>query len=95
MIILLMKSPNKNKKYRVIINNKKIDFGASGYEDMIIHNNLYRKYLYLMRHYKNENWENIMTAGFWSRWLLWNLNTLEESIKDTEKRFNIKIINLV
>ena len=31
MNVVLMKSPRKNKKYRVIIDNTKIDFGASGY----------------------------------------------------------------
>jgi hypothetical protein len=50
---------------------------------------------YLARHRVRENWNKsgIHTAGFWSRWILWNKPTLQESINDVEKRFNIKIIN--
>ena len=50
---------------------------------------------YIARHKVRENWNKsgIHTAGFWSRWILWNKPTLQESINDVEKRFNIKIIN--
>jgi len=41
--IHLMKSPLRNKKCRVIIDNNKIDFGASDYEDFITYNLKYRK----------------------------------------------------
>jgi hypothetical protein len=37
-----------------------------------------------------EDWNN-PSPGFFSRWLLWNKPSLKASIKDTEKRFNIKI----
>ena len=41
-----------------------------------------------------ENWNNPYSgAGFFSRWLLWNQKTLPASIKDTNSRFGIKIIN--
>jgi hypothetical protein len=50
---------------------------------------------YENRHKKRENWKKsgIKTAGFWSKWILWNKPSLNRSIKDTEERFNIKIIN--
>jgi hypothetical protein len=37
-----------------------------------------------MKRQMNENWSKsrIETAGFWSRWLLWNKSTIKESYKD-------------
>ena len=51
------------------------------------------KNAYISRHRVNENWNKsgIKTAGFWSKHILWNKPTIQQSIKDTEKRFNIKI----
>jgi len=96
-IILIKKSDIETKKLAVIIGNKTINFGAKGYSDYNHHQNLFRKYLYENRHRKRENWtkSGITTAGFWSKWILWNKPSLIESIKDTEKRFNIKIINKI
>ena len=73
---------------------KTIHFGASGYSDYTIHKDLARKTSYIVRHQMNENWtkSGIDTAGYWARWLLWNQPTLEASIRDTERKFNIKII---
>ena len=95
MIILLSKSDKLNKKYRVLIGNKTIYFGDSAYQDYTQTNDLHRKDLYLDRHKSREDWDNILTAGFWSRWLLWNKKSISKSIKDIKKHFNLKIINLV
>ena len=94
MKIKLYKSDKKNKKYVVIIDDKKvIYFGAAGYSDYLHHNDHNRMLNYLSRHSKNENWEisGIETPGFWSRYLLWNKPTLEDSIKDLKSRFGIKV----
>ena len=41
---------------------------------------------------KKENWNDSMTAGFFSKNILWNKTSLNESIKDTNRRFkNIEI----
>ena len=69
---------------------KKIKFGAYGYSDYTQHKNKERKIRYEKRHYL-ENWDDINTAGFWSKNLLWNKKTLKSSIKDTEKKYSIKI----
>jgi len=94
MIILLSKSDKLNKKYRVLIGNKTINFGDSAYQDYTQHNDLHRKDLYLDRHKSREDWNDILTAGFWSRWLLWNRKSISKSIKYIKKRFGIKIILL-
>jgi len=75
---------------------KTIHFGAKNYTDFILSNgDEERKKRYITRHSKNEDWtkSGIESAGFWSRWILWNKPTLSASIRDTETRFNIKIVN--
>ena len=59
---------------------------------MTQHINEDRKNRYIDRHKKNENWNDPTTAGFLSRWILWNKPTITESIRDTKRRFkNINI----
>ena len=91
----MIKSPNKSKKFRILFDNgHTVDFGASGYSNYTIHKDVKRKKLYLQRHKKRENWtkSGIKTAGFWARWILWNEPSLKNSIKNTERRFKIKIV---
>ncbi len=96
--IHLTKLNNHIKKYKAIVldtttgKKKTVLFGASGYQDYLIHKNDEKKNNYILRHKKNENWDDLFTAGFYSRWLLWNKKTLQASIKDVEKRYNAKII---
>ena len=54
--IILTKSKLKDKKYKVKIDKKSINFGSSGYESYINHENKKRKDNYIKRHEKNENW---------------------------------------
>ena len=93
-IYLLSKSSKKDKKWQIITpTGKKINFGATGYEDYTIHKDKERMNRYVNRHSRRENWNKsgINTAGFWSRWILWNKPSLSASIKNTETRFKIKI----
>lgn len=97
MIYAILKHSNrKDKKLTayVFINNKKytINFGQSGYEDYVIHNDKERKKNYIARHSAISNFNDPTTAGFWSRWILWNKPTIEESMKDVMNRFRIPII---
>ena len=101
MIIELSKSNRKDKKWKVKVNNKTIHFGGKNYGDFTIWNKEKgkvfadkKKKAYIARHKVNENWNKsgIDTAGFWSRWLIWNKPTLNASIKDIENRFNVNII---
>ena len=84
------KSDKPDKKFYIITSTgKKVYFGSAGMSDYTIHKNDERKLRYIKRHSANENWgkSGINTAGFWSRWYLWNLPTLEASYKDIKKRF--------
>lgn len=82
---------NKHKYYIITRSGKKVMFGALGYDDFTKHKDEARKQRYIdrHRHSKNENWtkSGIDTAGFWSRWLLWNKPTIKESYDDIKKRF--------
>ena len=104
-MIKLSRSEKPDKKFKVTIfdrqgvNNRTIHFGSKGMSDYTINRDPERKRLYikrhdpLRRHKAREDWSKsgIKTAGFWSRWLLWNRPTLNESIQDIEKRFRVSI----
>ena len=94
MQIVITPSDKPTKKFEARIDGKKsIHFGAKNYEDYTIHKNPERKERYIDRHSKNEDWNNPLTAGFYSRWILWNKPTITESIRDTNRRFpNLNII---
>jgi len=90
-IYYLKPSTRKDKKYMVITPNKIIHFGSKGMSDFTIHKDIERKMRYENRHKKRENWNDPDSAGFWSKNILWNLKTIPESIKKTEKDYNIII----
>ena len=103
-IIHLYESDKANKKYVVYFINpktgrlKKVYFGAikpngEPYEDYTTHKDPERKMRYLKRHANmGEDYTNIYTPGALAKFLLWNKSTLAESIKDTNKRFNVLIM---
>lgn len=92
MSYILSPSSRTNKKYMVTTpNNDTIHFGDSNYEDFTIHKSVDRLNNYIARMSPNQNWNDPSTAGFWSKHILWNKPTLTQSIKDTQKQFNIKI----
>lgn len=68
---------------------KIVHFGDSRFDNYTIHKDDDRKRLYLLRHFHNENWNNPITKGSLSRFILWNKPTLEESINDFKKRFSL------
>ena len=89
MEVVISKSTNKNKKFDAFVDGKKISFGAVGYEDFSTHKDPERKDRYLARHRKNEKWgiDGIKTPGFYSRWVLWHMPTIESSIADLNKKY--------
>jgi hypothetical protein len=91
--IRLKKSNNLKYKYTItlLVDNKQMDieFGARGYEDYTIHKNDKRKELYIDRHKKNENWNDPLTKGTLSKYILWNKKTIKESLIDYLDHFKI------
>ena len=75
---------------------KIVHFGADGYKDFIIYNREdgkilanQRKDLYILRHKMKEDWNDPTSRGALSRWILWNLPTLDASIESYRKKFNL------
>lgn len=100
MTVILKKSPNPKKKYRAIFveNGKHVDFGAKGYSDYTKHKDPIRMKRYLNRHNgMGENWSpsGKYTAGWWSRWLLWNKPTLQAAIASVSRRLQTRIVKRV
>jgi len=104
-LLSIKKSPNEKFKLQVELYNtetkkiKRLQIGANGLKDYTLYNKEdgkaianKRKKLYLTRHMKREDWTKtgIETKGFWSRWLLWSKESLDESIKYVLKKFNLK-----
>jgi hypothetical protein len=92
--VVIKPSTNKNKKYMALFykNGKKIKtthFGAAGMSDYTKHKDKERKQRYINRHKKRENWNDYMSAGSLSRYILWGEPTLKSSIKLYKKKFNL------
>ena len=92
-LLKITRSKNKDKKLDAIFmqngKEKKVSFGQRGASDFTKHKNLDRKNMYLNRHKKRENWNDPITAGSLSRYILWNQPTIKQSTKDFKKRYNL------
>ena len=100
--VRLTKSHLPDKKFDALLQDEKgtvhhIPFGATGYSDYPtyhkggkVHAEL-RKFAYLTRHRTREDWtkSGLLTPGFWSRWILWNKPTVDQSLQDTLARFDL------
>ena len=92
-LIKIVKSDRADKKLKAVFNvdGKEVTthFGQKGYSDYTIHKDDIRKNLYIKRHRVNENFKDVTSAGALSRWVLWNLPNLDDSIKDFKRRFKL------
>jgi len=99
--IRITKSNRTGKKLMASIetdNNRilNIHFGAKGYGDYpyyhmnegVSYANMKKK-AYIARHRVREDWNNPISAGALSRWILWNKSTIDASIIDYRKRFDL------
>lgn len=81
---------------------RRISFGASGYRDYtLISDKTSKFYLpnksdrdvvkasYIRRHEKRENFNDPMTAGSLSRWILWEKPTFKGALRAFKKRFKL------
>jgi hypothetical protein len=92
-IYKLVPNHPRGKKMLAIYEDKHIYFGAAGMSDYTLHKDPERKKRYIARHKAHENWTKtgISTAGFYSRWILWNLPTISESAKSLSSKFGVKV----
>jgi hypothetical protein len=68
---------------------KKVKFGSFGMSDYTKHKDIERKERYINRHKTREDWNNPISKGALSYWILWNKPTLSESIIDFKNKFNL------
>ena len=96
MYVNITKSTRQGKKMVAVFYDeakkkvKTTHFGAVGYDDYTTHSDLQRKMNYIARHKERESWNDYMSSGSLSRWILWNKPTLSESIKDYMSRFRLR-----
>jgi guanylate kinase len=94
--IRIDESTNPEKKMMAVFTKsngrtKTIHFGARGMSDYTQHKDKSRRKNYLARHGgMGEDWNDPMTAGALSRWILWGKPSLRESFNDFKKRFNME-----
>lgn len=95
-LLSLEPSPLRGKKWVAVFHDEVNDrmktthFGAVGYEDYTMHQDDERKRRYLERHGRGrEDWDDPTTPGALSRWILWNKPTIEESVKNFQRRFKL------
>ena len=85
------------KKYKMVFYDKmrkkilSVSFGATGYEDYTMHGDKVRQQSYIARHKKTEQWDEPMTAGSLSRWILWSRPSLTEAYKYYRQRFGFEL----
>ena len=95
MKVIFENSDRQGKRYKAVFfdNNKKVKtthFGLDTGSTYIDHKDDDKKKAYIARHSKNnENWNDYMSAGSLSFHILWNMKTLQASIKDYKKKFNL------
>ena len=81
---------------------KRVSFGSKNYRDFVLMNDKTSKFYlpnksdrdvvkasYIRRHEKRENWNDPMTAGSLSRFLLWEKPTLASALRAFKKRFKL------
>jgi hypothetical protein len=94
-LVKIVRSPRPEKKMRAYFSDgTHTDFGAKGMQNYggvgkERHLDENRKKSYIQRHKSRENWSSPKTAGALSRWVLWNKDTLQKSVADYKRRFNL------
>ena len=93
--VVIKKSDKSEKKLMAVFTmsngrTKTTHFGAAGMDDYTKTRDKDQRSRYLKRHRQNENWDNPVSAGALSRWVLWNKETRSASINDYKRRFNLK-----
>ena len=86
-------STRDEKKFMAVVEDgdkkKTIHFGAKGMSDFTKNGDEERKQRYLDRHKTTEDWSNPLTAGFWSRWILWNKASVGSSLRFVRSKFGL------
>ena len=82
MRVIIAPSSRAGYKHMASDGSSTTHVGARGYEDYTMHRDEKRRRNYLSRHASREDWgrSSVMTAGWLSRYLLWEKPTLKEAV---------------
>ena len=91
MQVVIQPTKSKNRKLEAVIDGKKtVPFGQKNASDFTLHKDPERKARYINRHKgMNDDWTKtgINTAGFYSKHVLWNKETIQKSVNDLNKKY--------
>ena len=90
--VSLEPSTRPDKKYMIKFDEPKkvIHFGSKNSRTYLDHKDKKKRLNYLRRHSVNENWDNPLTAGALSAYLLWGFSTyLHKNLEYFLRYFNI------
>jgi hypothetical protein len=87
-------SDRKGKKWKAVFKDENgkyfnTHFGAAGMDDFTLTGDIKARDRYWKRHGKDLRTGDPTRPGFLSFFLLWNKSTLEASIKDYKRRFDM------
>jgi len=91
-LLRIVRSTNPEKKYDAIFEDdngrqKTTSFGFRGMDDYTLTGDVEARERYRSRHRKDLETNDPTRAGYLSMFILWNLPTIEASVKDFNKRF--------
>lgn len=87
-------SSQAGKKYTVKLKQdsgriRTVHFGAAGMDDFTKTGDSEQKSRYIQRHKDKEDWNDPLSAGFWAKHILWNKTTVQQSLADTKRNYNL------
>ena len=78
---MLEPSPLKDKRFRLTLKGRTVDFGSKYGKTYIDHKDKNKRAAYLKRHHANEVWSEF-NPGSASAWILWGPSTnIEKNLK--------------
>lgn len=95
-LLRVERTPNQNKAFKAIFRmdddgkEKRVTFGTSSNYVLNPDKTKKDRENYLKRHKVREDWNNPLTAGSLSRWILWgDSRNLNKNISTFKKKFNL------
>jgi hypothetical protein len=86
----LEKANDGKHKYKAVFDDgKTTKFGAVGYTDYTLSHNKSKKNAYRSRHQKDLSTGDPRRAGFLSYYILWNKDSVADSLADYKHRFKL------
>lgn len=93
-LLSIVKSTRASKKWDAHFltddnRTKVVSFGAAGMEDYTMHHDPVRQQRYLARHASREHWNDPMSAGALSRYVLWSSQSFAQGVRNYKRHFKI------